>query len=281
MAKLKVAITGSTGLVGSRVVELLTDDFKFIPLRYENGFDITNREIVWDGLKEVEFDIFLHLAAYTFVDKAEEENELCYKINVNGTNNVFESTKQKGKKFIYISTDYVFNGTTPDIVFDENSKPDPVGVYGQSKYEGEKIVENQAMIVRLAYPYRASFEKPDFVRKLKSLLEEGKELKMIVDSLITPTFIDDIAAGLKYLINNYSNEVFHLVGADYLSPFVCGKLIAKTFGLSDILISQTNFADYFGKYAETRPQYTPTKSIKNNFHKMKTFEEGLLKIATF
>ncbi|MBI2049763.1 sugar nucleotide-binding protein [Candidatus Roizmanbacteria bacterium] len=179
MAKLRVA-----GLVGSRVVELLSDEFEFTPLRYENGFDITNREIVWNELKELEFDTFLHLAAYTFVDKAEEENELCYKINVDGTKNVFEAIKQKGKKFIYISTDYVFNGTTPDVVFNENSKPEPVGVYGTSKYEGEKIVGNQGMIVRLAYPYRASFEKPDFVRKLKSLLEDGKELKMIVDSII-------------------------------------------------------------------------------------------------
>ncbi len=279
MARLKVAISGSTGLVGSRVIEQLFDDFEFIPLRYENGFDITNSEIVWDTLKELDFDIFLHLAAYTFVDKAEEENELCYKINVGGTSNVFEAVKQKGKKFIYVSTDYVFNGTTPDVVFDENSKPDPVGVYGTSKYEGEKIVGSQGMIVRLAYPYRAHFEKSDFVRKLKSLLEDGKELRMIVDSIITPTFIDDIAGGLKHLLNNYSTEVFHLVGGNFLSPYDCGKLIAKTFSLSESLISQTNFADYFKKYAETRPQYTPTKSVKNNFYKMKTFEEGLKEIV--
>lgn len=277
MANLKVAITGSSGLVGSRILELLPD-FDFILLRYENGFDITNQEIVWDNLKELEYDILLHLAAYTLVDKAEEENELAYRINVDGTKNVFEAAQQRGKKFVYISTDYVFNGITPDVFFDEDSRPDPVGVYGKSKYEGEKVVADQAMIVRLSYPYRADFEKFDFVRKIRSLLEEGRHLKMIVDSIITPTFIDDIAFGLKHLINNYSPEVFHLVGGNFLSPYDCGLLIAKEFGLPESLISKTDFASYFGEYAETRPQYTPTKSKKNNFHRMSAFQEGLEKL---
>ncbi len=281
MAKLKIATTGPTGLVGSRIIELLSADFEFIQLQYENGFDITNKEIVSSHLKDLNFDIFLHLAAYTLVDRAEEENELAYKINVEGTKNVFDQVSQKKKKFIYISTDYVFNGLTPEVVFDENSQPDPVGVYGQSKYEGEKIVDGKGMIVRIAYPYRASYEaKSDFARKIKSLLEEGKNLKMITDSLITPTFVDDIAHALKHLMKNFSNEIFHIVGSTTSSPYDAGKLIAKTFSLDENAISKTTFVEYYKDFAKTRPQYTPTKSIKNNFHKMKTFEEGLLEIRS-
>lgn len=279
MAKLKIAITGSTGLVGSRIVELLSSDFEFIPFLYENGFDVTNKEIVSNNLKDLNFDIFLHLAAYTLVDKAEEENELAYKINVEGTNNVFKSTLKKGKKFIYISTDYVFNGTSPEVIFDESSKPDPVGVYGTSKHEGEKVVNNKGMIVRIAYPYRANYDlKSDFVRKIKSLLEEGSSLKMINDSLTTPTFIDDIAYALKHLMNNFTNEIFHIVGSTTLSPYDAGKLIAKSFSLDESFIIPTTFVEYYKDLAKTRPQYTPTKSIKNKFYKMKTLEEGLLEI---
>lgn len=279
MAKLKIAITGSTGLVGSRIIELLERDFEFIPLQYENGFDVTNKEIVSNNLKGLNFDIFLHLAAYTLVDKAEEENELAYKINVDGTKNVFSVVSKKKKKFIYISTDYVFNGLTPETVFDESSKPDPIGVYGTSKYEGEKIISDEGMIIRIAYPYRATYDlKSDFVRKIKSLLEEGKNLKMITDSIITPTFIDDIAHALKYLMSNFSKEIFHIVGSTSLSPYDGGKLIAKTFSLDESAIAKTTFGQYYKDYAKTRPQYTPTKSIKNNFYKMKTFEEGLLEI---
>ncbi|MDO9028253.1 MAG: sugar nucleotide-binding protein, partial [Candidatus Roizmanbacteria bacterium] len=174
---IKIALTGADGLVGSRVVELLKTDFEFIPLP-QTKMDITNVDQVNDVLKNIDFDFFLHLAAYTNVPKAEAEQDLAFKINRDGTKNVFDVVATKGKKFIYISTDFVFDGINPP--YFEDSRPNPTSVYGASKYEGEKIVNplrqladgGQAIIVRISYPYRAHFElKKDFFRTFKSYLE--------------------------------------------------------------------------------------------------------------
>ncbi|MFN4212387.1 MAG: SDR family oxidoreductase, partial [Microgenomates group bacterium] len=168
--------------------------------------------------------------------------------------------------------------------YDEESQPHPISYYGQTKYQGERVInlsaEKKAMIVRISYPYRAVFDKKkDFVRNVKSLLEQEKTLFMITDSLITPTFIDDIAYALKYLFDNFASEIFHLVGSDSLSPYEAGKLIAKTFNLNQSLIQPISYKEYFENRAK-RPQYSGIKSKKNNFWKMKTFEEGLTVIKS-
>lgn len=266
------AITGSQGLVGSRIVELLKDDISFIPLT-QQSVDITNTDSVWSAVKDIQFDVLLHLAAYTNVDGAEKERDLAYKINVEGTKNMFEVTKQKGAKFIYVSTDFVFDGTNPP--YTEESKPNPPGYYGETKYLGEQIVGRDGMIVRIAYPYRAHYDqKKDYVRTLKTLLEKNTPLSMISDSLITPTFIDDIAFGLRYLMENFAPHIYHLVGKTSLSPYASALAIADTFGLDKTLISQTTFAQYF-KDNVIRPKLSEIHSITNTFYPMKTFEEGL------
>lgn len=273
---LKIAITGANGLIGSRIIELLKNDFEFISLS-QKSMDITDKKQVKNILKNLDFDIFLHLAAYTNVAGAETNKELCFKINVDGTKNVFETVQDKNKKFIYISTDFVFDGNNPP--YFEDSIPNPPGVYADSKYQGEKIVERKAMIVRISYPYRAKFDKKnDFFRTFKNYLQQKKELRMITNSLMTPTFIDDIAYGLKYLINNYSPEIFHLVGRQSISPYETAILIAEKFNLDKSLIGKTTYEEYI-KNKPGLPQYADIRSKKNNFWKMKTFAEGLTEVA--
>ncbi len=272
---LKIALTGADGLVGSRIIELLKNDFEFIPLP-QKSMDITDSQQVENTLKDLDFDIFFHLAAYTNVPGAETNKDLCFKINRDGTKNVFEAVTKKQKKFVYISTDFVFDGVKPP--YDESSIPNPVGVYASSKFEGEKIVKDKAMIVRIAYPYRASFElKRDFFRTFKYYLENNKPLSMISDSIMTPTFIDDVAYGLRYLFNNFKPEIYHLVGAQYLSPYETAVKVAEAFGLDRSLIGKTTYEEYIKGKARL-PQFASIRSGKNTFWKMKTFSEGLEEI---
>ena len=276
---LKIALTGADGLVGSRIVELLKNDFEFLPLS-QKSMDITDKKQVDESLKNLEFDIFFHLAAFTNVSGAETNKGLCFKINCDGTKNVYDAVTQKHKKFIYVSTDFVFDGVNPP--YFEDSIPNPTSVYAQSKYEGEKIVNppagGQAMIVRIAYPYRANFElKKDFFRTFKYYLENNKPLSMITDSLMTPTYIDDIANGLKYLFNNYKPETYHMVGNQSISPFEAAVSVAETFNLNKKLIGKTTYEEYV-KGKSRLPQYATIKSNKNNFWKMKTFAEGMEEI---
>jgi len=272
---LKVALTGADGLVGSRIIELLKSGFEFIPLP-QKMMDITSPEQVTSTLKTFDFDIFLHLAAYTNVSGAETNRDLALKINRDGTKNVFENVIAKNKKFIYVSTDFIFDGEKPP--YFEDAIPNPISAYASSKYEGEKVVGDRAMIVRIAYPYRADFSiKKDFYRTFRSFIEQKKPITMITDSLMTPTFIDDIAYGLKYLFNNYSPEVFHLVGSDSISPYDACIKIADIFKLDKSTIGKTTLDEYVKNRARL-PRYSEIKSKKNNFYKMKTFEEGLIEI---
>jgi len=284
---MKIAITGANGLVGSRVVELLHNDFIFIPLDHKE-IDITDQKQVYKKLNEIDFDFLLHMAAYTNVDKAEEEKDVARKLNVDATKYLFETVNALGKKMIYISTDFVFDGVNPP--FDEDSKPNPIGYYGKSKYEGEKVLNRQAMIVRTSYPYGNSESnichpeldsgsrkipvKQDFVQKIRSYLANDKPLSMVTDSAMTPTYIDDIAFALKYLMNNFSPEIFHIVGSKSYSPFEVGKMIAEHYDLPEWLIQPTTFEEY-SRNKSPRPQYAETRSIKNTFQEMKTFGEGL------
>lgn len=273
---MKIAITGATGLVGSRIVELLSNDFAFIPLKHD-AVDITDAESVKKTLENLDYDLLLHCAGYTNVDGAETEKEKAYLLNVTATKNLFELSQKKQKKFVYISTDFVFNGTEGP--YDENSTPNPIGQYGQTKYEGEQIVENKAMIVRISYPYRARYEKRlDFFRSIKSLLEQNKTVAGITDSIITPTFIDDIAFGLKHLMISFQPQIYHLVGGDSLSPYDSFETIANVFNLDKGLISKTTYNDFFQNKAK-RPKLGKTISIKNTFQKMKSFREALIEIS--
>ncbi len=272
---LKVALSGSTGLIGTRIIELLKNDFEFIPL-LQSQVDITNKDSTEKAIASMGFDIFLHLAAYTNVEGAENEKELAYNINVKGTQHVFDAVMNKNKQFIYVSTDFIFDGTSPP--YFEDSIPNPLGYYAQTKLEGEKIVKDHAMIVRLSYPYRAQYDlKKDFVKGIVSSLQEKKVLKMITNSIITPTFVDDIAFGLRHCFTDFSRGIIHLVGADSMSPFDAGKFIAKKFQCDESLIQPTTFVQY-SKDKAKRSQYSEIKSKNNTFYKMKTFEEGLTEI---
>lgn len=269
---LKIAITGASGLLGSRIIELLKNEFTFLPISQETT-NITDKGQVSKTLHGMDYDILLHLAAYTNVDGAEKEEQLARRVNVEGTRNLFETNQKKKRKFIYISTDFVFDGTEPP--YNEESLPHPISVYGQTKYEGEQIVQGGAMIIRLSYPYRKHFPlKKDFVRSILAYLHEGKPLSMITDSVITPTFIDDIAYGLKHLCTHYTPTVYHLVGADSLSPYDAGKAIAEAFSLNKDLIRKTTYEQYFAGRAK-RPRLSVIQSTKNTFYPMKSFAEGL------
>ena len=302
MKKHTVAITGSTGLIGSRIVELLSDKCDFIPLRQEDGIDITKLSALSSKLSALDFDFLLHLAAYTNVDGAESNKDLCHNINVVGTQNLFDMCQMKGAKMVLFSTDFVFDGkrvsSHPELsegshhkfqvpnsqinsnthlsTYVESSPCHPLSYYAQTKYESEQVVKDAAMIIRLTTPYRAVFEpKKDIVRSIKSLLEQGKVLTMITDNLIVPTYIDDIAYAVGHLITHYSPEIFHAVGTTAHSAYDMGQMIAKRWNLDVSLIKPTTYAEYSHGRAAARPQYAHIISTKDLGVKMKGFEEGL------
>lgn len=272
---MKIATTGITGLIGSRIKELLAADFEFIELGQQD-MDITDSSAVESKLHKTDYDLLLHLAGYTDVDGAEINKDTAREINVLGTQNIFEAVANMGKKMIYISTDFVFDGREPP--YTEDSTPSPLSYYGKTKHEGEHIVRGNAMIIRLSYPYRAEFPaKSDIVRNIIVALSARKPLTGITDNALTPTFIDDIAMSLKHLMNNFTPDIYHVVGADSVSGYDLIMAICDVFGFDKELVGQTTFEEFYKDKAK-RPQQSIMKSTKNNLYKMKTIREGLSEI---
>ncbi len=278
---MKVLGTGLRGLVGSRIVELLKDKYEF----EFSDVDITDRENIINKIKISDAQIVLHLAAKTDVDGCEKdkvlgENGEAWRINVLGTQNVADACLETNKKLIYISTDFVFDGEKE--VYDENDIPNPVNWYAQTKYEGEKIVQNLKtpwIISRIAYPYRAKFERIDFARAILNRLQKGLSVVAVADHIFTPTFIDDIAFALDNLITNNSQGIFHVVGNQSLTPYMAANLIADEFKLDKSKVSKTT-RDKFFKDRALRPFQLRLKNdrITKLGVRMKTFEEGLVGI---
>lgn len=279
--------TGLSGLVGSRVVELLSPVFPFEDLSLDTGVDITDKDVVDSRITSSQALWVLHFAAKTDVDGAEKERALGIKsptwiVNVEATRNIVDACRRTGKRLLYISTDYVFDGAKD--FYTEDDVPNPQGWYAVTKYEGEKRVatlDNQALIIRIANPYRATFlPKPDFVAKIRQKLEKDEKIESPSDQLFTPTFIDDIAKAIKILIEQNASGVYHVVGSDALSPFAAAKAIARTFGLDEALVMPTAFTSYFAGRA-SRPFHAVIKNdkITKLGVRMSTFGEGLREIA--
>lgn len=283
---MKILGTGLSGLVGSRIVELLKDRYEF----ESSDVDITDKDNIQSQIKNSNASIVLHLAAKTDVDGCEEDKSLgkdgaAWMVNVIGTKNIADACLESGKKLIYISTDFVFNGINPPAGgYSEEDIPNPVNWYARTKYTGEKIVQSLScpwIITRIAYPYRSSFLRNDFFRAILSRLQRNEQVLAVTDHIFTPTFVDDIANAIDTLIKNNCTGIFHVVGTQSLTPYDAAILIAKKFGFDQSLIAKTTRAEFF-KDRAPRPFHLALKNdkIENLGVKMKGFEEGLREIKS-
>lgn len=282
---MKIIGTGLSGLVGSRITELLSKDYQFEDISRKTGTDILDKEAVSKRIENSNTSIVLHLAAYTNVDKTEEdkdkkEESTAWKINVIGTKNVLSACEEFNKKIIYLSTDMVFPGTKklPE-KYKEEDERGAVGWYAKTKEEAEKLVEKAAIpwiVLRIAYPYRADHEKKEYVRVFKWLLEKGQRIKAVSDHYFTPTFIDDLAPVLKTLIEKETTGKFHATGEEAVSPYLAARKVAEVFNLNKNLVSDVLREEFF----KGRAPRAYNLSLNNDKMtrlgvKMHSFTEGL------
>lgn len=291
MDKPQIIGLGLNGLVGSRITEQLADKYELISLSRSTGVDITKKETLGVIKQHKEADFVLHMAAKTDVDGCEKDKELAekgeaWKINVLGTENVAEFCRDFGKKIIYISTDFVFDGERPEGEFyKEEDQPKPINWYAETKYEGEKVVEKSGsdyLIVRLAYPYRAKFDvKKDFVKVIIDRLQKSEPVEGVTNHIFCPTLIDDLAMAVDVLIQNDCAGIYHVVGSDAITPYDAALKIAEVFDLDENLVGQTTREEFF-KDRAPRPFNLALRNdkIKKLGVKMKGFEEGLLAIKS-
>ncbi|MFA6361237.1 MAG: sugar nucleotide-binding protein [Candidatus Shapirobacteria bacterium] len=290
--KQKIIGTGLSGLVGSRIVELLKDKFEFINFSLDSGVNILDTANLATAFeKNKDAVAIIHMAAFTDTNAAWEQkgdkSGICYQLNVQGTQNILNLAQKYNQQLIYISTDFVFDGTksTPYL---ETDIPNPIEWYGETKYLGEKVILDSGYsnynISRITYPYRAKFDtKIDIVRKVLTKLQNGEPVKMFSDQICTYTFIDDIATALAYFIENKTTGIYHLVGSSSHSPYDMCLEIAKVFGLDQTLISTSSLEEFIKSQSEGSRPWQKTLITSNQKAtylglKFKTLTEGLEEI---
>ncbi|WP_445506437.1 dTDP-4-dehydrorhamnose reductase [Niallia sp. 03190] len=212
---MKILVTGYNGQLGYDVVLAgKSSGLQMIGIGSQD-IDIRDEQRVKEYVQTIKPDAIIHCAAYTAVDNAEDDKEICWDVNVNGTKYLSEAAKEIDSKFIYISTDYVFDGkgNTP---FLETDKAAPIGYYGITKYEGEKIVQevlDKYYIVRISWVF--GINGNNFIKTMLRLAETRNELNVVDDQYGSPTYTYDLARLLidmvlaeKYGIYHASNEGF-------------------------------------------------------------------------
>ena len=220
-------ITGSNGQLGTELKALLPDAM----CADVADLDITNERAVLDFVKENKIDTIVNCAAYTAVDKAEDEPEKCEAINVTGVKNLVKT----GAKIVHISTDYVFDGTGHK-PYAETDPANPVSVYGRTKRDGELILEDIAQtyaIIRTAWlysPYGANF-----VKTMRRLGSEKETLNVVADQIGTPTYAFDLARAVVALLpqmNEGMRQIYHYSNEGVCSWYDFAWQIMKLSGLN-------------------------------------------------
>src|SRR3990167_10615579 len=234
---MKILLTGAKGQLGFKIAEILSAGHDLI-LTDRDSLDITDQKKVADLVEKENPDVIIQAAAYTKVDQAEEEVELCQRINVDGTYHLARAAKEIKALMIYFSTDYVFSGKkkTP---YEETDKPEALSVYGQTKHAGEKIVRYQGekyYIIRTSWVFGETpkdYTGANFVQKMLFLANQYPELKVVNDQIGSPTYTKDLVEIVELLIDQYDSEVFlpfgiyHFSGEGECSWFDFAKEIFK------------------------------------------------------
>lgn len=289
MNKQTILMTGGTGLVGSRFVEMFRDKYDIINLDLSTGVDITKPEtfkLFFDARKDAR--VLIHLAAFTDTNQAfaqsGDKTGVCYRVNVDGTANIAAICLERGIHLIHVSTDFVFDGqqSTPYL---EVSPLSPIEWYGQTKAMAEEVVAKSGAsytITRLSYPYRANFDvKPDLIQKIRAGLESGKLYPQFSDSIITPTLIDDIARAFDKIIELKPTGVLHIVGSDSLSPYQLAQKVAVAYGFDPSVVKEGSLTEYLKTAARPFAHHVKMSNAKATqvlgLH-FATIDEGLAEI---
>ena len=251
---MKVAITGSDGMLGSDLMAAFRDT-ETVPFTLQD-FDVTDLDATVAAVREARPDYLIHAAAYTDVDGSERDPEKAYLINGTGTRNVAMACEEVRCPVMYISSDYIFDGEKGE-PYDEWDPPSPVNAYGLSKLMGERFVSsltNRFYIVRTSWLYGKNGR--NFVDTVIRLMSEREELDVVDDQVGSPTCTRDLALKLRELIGR-GYGTYHITNSSYCSWYEFALEVARLKSVATTVRRTTS--EQFN-----RPARRPAFSVLNN-----------------
>ncbi len=272
---IKVLVTGVNGQLGYDVVKRLNGLGIEASGVGRNEFDIADKEQTQDYILKSKPDVVVHCAAYTAVDKAEDEREKCYRINVEGTKNIAEACKQIDAQMVYISTDYVFDGQGVEPQ-SENKSTNPVNYYGYSKEQGEQIVRNlleKHFIVRTSWVYGKNGS--NFVKTMLRLAQMKDEISVVNDQIGVPTYTKDLAVLICDMIQTTKYGTYHGVNEGYCSWYEFALAIFEEAGVN-IKVNSIPSSDYPTKARRPLNSRLSKENLaKNDFDRLPQWKDAL------
>lgn len=226
----KVLLTGANGMLGQDLSAILEDEGYEVIETNRKTLDVVNLKQIEEVLDKYKPDIVIHCAAYTNVDGAEENLDEAAKINTGGTENIAKACAKNDITLIYISTDYVFDGTK-NVPYLPSDKTNPINNYGKTKLEGEKAVQKYCKkfyIVRTSWLY-GHYGK-NFVETMISFADKP-ELKVVDDQIGCPTWTVELSNGIVNLLEESPEYgIYHICGSGQTSWYGFAKEIFKLIG---------------------------------------------------
>ncbi len=272
---MKVFVTGVKGQLGYDVVkELESRGMEAVGVDIEE-MDITDAASVDKVIKAAAPDAVIHCAAYTAVDAAEDNEELCRKVNAEGPKNIAKVCKELDIKMIQISTDYVFNGQG-ERPWEPEDEADPQSVYGQTKYEGELAVKeilDKYFIVRIAWVFGENGK--NFVKTMLNLAKTRDTLTVVNDQFGSPTYTADLAKLLVDMVQSDKYGVYHATNEGICSwhEFACAIFKEAGIEMNVLPVSSAEYAAKAKRPANSR--MSKEKLTENGFEKLPTWQDAL------
>jgi len=287
---MKIFIVGGSGVIGSYFVKSFAKENSDITYTYYKNkvsytkginLDVQDRDDTLKTLKKFQPDLIIIANALTGVDFCEANPSLAESINVKGTKNIVDGCKSVNSKLVFISTSAVFNGTKSE--YSENDKPNPTGIYGLTKFQGEKIIQESNLpflILRTDQPYcwKEKWQHTNSVIRVIENLEKNQQFKEVVDWYNTPTYVPDFVNATKELIQKDLEGIFHLVGSDFISRYDWSQKVADIFHLKKNLIKPIDSSELKLPVERNNIKLNNNKLLQNTGYKMAGIEEGLRKM---
>ena len=237
MKKKKILIAGSAGQLGSEFVRVLEkrNDYDYVAPE-ESDFSITDYDQVRKVVSDANPDIIINCAAYNAVDDAEDNPDIAFAVNRDAVRNLAEVCRENNIFFIHYSSDYVFDGTKMDF-YVEDDEPNPLNVYGKSKLEGERAVQeilDEYLIFRLSWVFGRG--KQNFLYKLSQWAEKNSVLKISADEVSVPTYTGTIVDVTLKSIERGVSGLYHLTNSGYASRYELARYYMKKKGLGNFIV---------------------------------------------
>lgn len=284
---MKIAITGTSGLIGYDVWDVLKEKHElwgvgrkkpdFVPLAQWRTMDIVDSALTAKITTQINPDCVIHCAAVSNPDVCETDPLTAYKANALGTRNLALACQKFDAELVYLSSDQVFNGKK-NSPYTELDKPDPVNHYGVSKLWGEEFVRSllrRFYIVRTALVFGGS--RPTFVDRVARAAISGEEIIAATDIVNSPTYSRDLADSISFLIEKHIYGTYHLVNEGFCTRFDLSRFIAQSLGKKLNFIKKGSRKKLNLK--AKRPGFTPMENFVwnlNEFPKMRSWEDAVV-----